>query len=97
MLRCLTKEIRSPPSRFPVLPVFPHWLHDELGGSALARRGNRTGIVEPKLLTVLFVERRFIVEGIDVTRPALHEQENDPFCPWGMMGALAREQVRRPS
>ena len=97
MLRCLTKEIGSPPSRFPVTSVFPHWLHDELGRVALARLGNRAGIVEPKLLTVMFVERRFIVEGIDVARPALHEQENDPFCPWGMMGALAREQVRRPS
>lgn len=97
MFRCLTKKIGCPTSRLPVLSVFPHRLHDKLGGAALTRFGNRASIVEPKFLTVIFVERRFIVEGIDVTGSALHEQENDPFCPWGVMGALAREQVRRPS
>ena len=94
MFRCLTKEIGSPPSRLPVLSVFPHRLHDELGGTALARLGNRAGIVEPDFLAVIFVECRFIVEGIDVTRSALHEQENDSFRPRGVMGALACEQIR---
>jgi hypothetical protein len=32
-----------------------------------------------------------------VTRSALHEQKNDPFRLGAMMGALAREQIRRPS
>lgn len=97
MLRCLTKEIGSPPSRLPVLSVFPHWLHDELGGGSLAGLGNRAGVVEPNSLAVIFVERWFIVEGVDVTRSALHEQENDPFRPGAVMGAFAREQIRRPN
>ena len=95
MLRCLTKEIGSPPSRLPVLSVFPHRLHDELRGGSLASLGNRTRVVERHSLAVIFVERRFIVEGIDVTRSALHEQKNDPFRPGAVMGALAREEIRR--
>ena len=97
MLRSLTKKIGSPPSRLPVLFVFPHWLHDELGGGSLAGLGNRAGIVKRHFLAVIFVERRFIVEGIDVTRSTLHEQENDPFRPGAVMGAFAREQIRRPN
>ena len=97
MLRCLTKEIGSPPSRLPVLSVFPHWFHDELRGASLASLGNRARVVERHSLAVIFVERRFIVEGIDVTRSALHEQKNDPFRLGVMMGALAREQIRRSS
>jgi len=97
MLRCLTKEIGSPPSRLPVLSVFPHWFHDELRGASLASLGNRARVVERHSLAVIFVERRFIVEGIDVTRSALHKQENDPFRPWAVMSALARDRIRRPN
>ena len=45
------------------------------------------------ILTVVFLEKRFVVKGIDVRRPAIHVEKDDVLCFRGKVRRLRGEWV----
>ncbi len=82
MLGRLRKQVRNPVPAFTILPELPGRFHDTMQVATAARFGNGTGIIKRHRLAVMFDHAGFEIEGIDVTRPALHEQKDDSLGPW---------------
>ena len=73
------KQIRDAMPAFPVWAKRPGRFHHALRRAPFAGIGNCPGVVECDLLSVEAFEIGLKVEAIDMTRPALHKEKNDPF------------------
>ena len=84
------KQFADPMPLSPCCCEFPGRVQQVAGrGELHARLGER------QRLAVVAVEKRLVIERIDVRRPALHEQEDDPFRPGWKVRRLRAPADRR--
>jgi hypothetical protein len=82
---CKGKQFRNPPTRVAILTEAPGGLQNPLHSAPLPGIGNRPGIIKRHLLAIAGYQQRLEVEGVDLARPPLHKQENDPLSPGSVM------------
>jgi hypothetical protein len=87
------KELGAMVAGLAILLEFPEVLHEPLTGAACAGVGELAGIGEGHLLAILLFELGFVVEGIDLTDAALHEEEDDAFGLGNVMRLSRSERI----
>ena len=53
-------------------------------------------LLEREGLAVVALEQRLVVEGVDLRRPAAHEEEDDPLGPGRKVRGTQSQRVRQP-
>ena len=82
------KQLADPGSALAVLLKLPGRF-EEVEGFA----GNDLWTLEGKWFPVVALQERLVVEGVDLRRPSVHEQENDSLCPSREVGCLRGQWV----
>ena len=93
MPRHLGKEFAHPASAVPVLTKLPRRLHHALVRAAIAGVRHRARIIERQLLPVVLFQAWLVIERVDLTRPALHEEEDDALGPRREMRCPRRQRI----
>src|SRR6266498_1646779 len=89
------KQLARPAPALAVLAELPRRFHHALIGAAIARIGDRSGVVEWKLLPVIALEPRLVIERVDLAWSALHEKEDDAPGPWAEPRRFRGKWIRR--
>ena len=84
MQRSSTHRATCGNSSLTAIPLSPYCWNFQGEPSSFPVSANWTrGFANGKRLAVVALEQRLVVERIDVRRPPLHEQEDDPLGPGG--------------
>ena len=93
--RGLGEQLGNLTSGLPVTSKLPGGLHHALRRSPFTCLGDRTRIVKRHHLVMLLREQRLVIERIDVTRSALHEQEDDALGARLKVWLLVHQRIGR--
>ncbi len=84
----MRKQLTHPGSRLAVLPKLPG------AGQQVSRiRGHHAGFVERQRLAMIARQERLVVERVDLRRPTVHEQEDDPLGTRREMRRANRQRI----